>query len=170
MWIPPLPAPFHYRPNGVLYCIPAARIALASLGASGTNVFSSGKHEAIRTKKWRGWNLCCTRTWKWGRGSYPTHKHPVAIKKKKKAQIYTEHINAVVAVYVWRRVCISKNFLFWYRLRKSISKWSFLRLNYCVCMLSEWRCRPIFRNRRIRALINWYVGVSSYRQYNGSCN
>lgn len=86
MWIPPLPTPFHYRPNGVLYCIPAARIALASLGASGTNVFSSGKHEAIRTKKWRGWNLCCTRTWKWGRGSYPTHKHPVAIKKKKSSK------------------------------------------------------------------------------------
>lgn len=124
----------------VLYCIPAARIALASLGASGTNVFSSGKHEAIRTKKWRGWNLCCTRTWKWGRGSYPTHKHPVAIRKKKSSKMYGTHQRRGCSMRVKKRL-YSTNFLFWYRLHNVKSKCSFRRSHYCACdvrMLLRW--------------------------------
>jgi hypothetical protein len=34
-----------------------------------------------------------------GRGSFPTHKHPVAIRKKI-AQKYMERINAVVEIFV----------------------------------------------------------------------
>lgn len=106
------PVQTHYGPKAVLYCILAAPIALASLGASGTNVFSSGKHEAIRTggKNWRGWNLCWTRIWEWKEGGLdPTHKHPVAIGNKT-VQNCTRSTNVVTfEILAYKRGCVNNN-------------------------------------------------------------
>jgi hypothetical protein len=71
----PLAVPTLHGPKAVLYCILAAAIALASSGASGTNAFSSGKHEAIRTRGKTGEGEICVGLVN-GRGGGAVVPHP----------------------------------------------------------------------------------------------